>query len=373
MSSSLFAQLSRRLAEAHAHAAPPGEAMGRNYRCGVCGRTVFFRNSQCLACGSPLGYDCRQGRIVTLVGDAIAGFRRCANFDTAAACNWLVEARDPSPRCVACRLNRTIPDLSRDDNALLWQRIEAAKRRLVSQLVLLGLPVATRLGEDPQRGLAFDLLRGPGVVTGHAGGVITLDIEEADDARRESVRAAMNEPYRTLLGHFRHEIGHYYWLRLVQGTRWVEPFRALFGDERADYAAALRANAGHAPPRADWPQRHVSAYASIHPWEDWAETWAHYLHMIDVLHTALGFGLDAAGAAIAGDPFGREALWRADAGDADDFLRFVNDWVALSLVLNEMSHSMGQSEFSPFVLPRAAVAKLQLIHCVVRDAEDDPS
>jgi hypothetical protein len=344
---------------------------GRSYHCAVCAHSVFFRNSRCLTCGSELGYDCRLGRIVTLVGATAALYRRCANFRTAAACNWLVEAGDTAPRCVACRLNRTIPDLSRDDNALLWQRIEVAKRRLVSQLVLLGLPVATRLGEDPQRGLAFDLLRaspgGPPIVTGHAGGIITLDIEEADDARREAVRAAMGEPYRTLLGHFRHEIGHYYWQRLVQGTRWLEPFRALFGDERADYAAALYANAEQGP-RVVWSAQHVSAYASIHPWEDWAETWAHYLHMLDVVHTALGFGLDAAGVTMQGRPFGRESLWRADVSDADDFLGFVNAWVRLTCVLNEMSQSMGQPEFYPFVLPHAAVAKLQFIPCVVRDA-----
>ena len=375
----LFEQLSRRLGEIGAQPQDTG-VVGRRYRC-ACGRPVFFRNSACLACGRALGYDCERGLVLALEPEPAPGlwreasgaalYRRCANFDTAAGCNWLVPAADGGPaRCVACRLNRTIPDLGRDDNALLWQRIELAKRRVVSQLVLLGLPVRSRLGEDPQRGLAFDLLRAPPggrIVTGHEAGIVTLDIEEADDARREAVRAAMAEPYRTLLGHFRHEVGHYYWERLVRDTHWLAPFRALFGDERADYHAALQANAAHGP-REDWALGHVSGYASVHPWEDWAETWAHYLHMVDVVHTAVGFGLDAGAIGAGGTPFDATALWRPDDAQAQDFLRFVNAWVGLSCALNEMSHSMGQAEFYPFVLPRAAVAKLQLIHCVVRDA-----
>ena len=155
------------------------------------------------------------------------------------------------------------------------------------------LPVKSKT-EDPERGLAFDLLRapeeGPRVLTGHASGLITLNVEEADDARREQIRHQLHEPYRTLLGHFRHEVGHYYWDRLITGTEWEEPFRALFGDERADYAGALKANYESGPP-ADWRDRHISAYASSHPWEDWAETWAHYLHMVDALETAFASGL----------------------------------------------------------------------------------
>src|SRR6202011_5238904 len=36
---------------------------------------------------------------------------------------------------------------------------------------------------------------------------------------------------------------------------------------------------------------HVTPYASAHPWEDFAETWAHYFHMVDTLETATAFGL----------------------------------------------------------------------------------
>jgi hypothetical protein len=261
--------------------------------------------------------------------------------------------------------------VSRDDNAMLWQRIEAAKRRIVSQLFLLGLPVATRLGEDPQRGLAFDFLRapegGPPVMTGHADGLITINVEEADDAKREKLRAQLREPYRTLLGHFRHEVGHYYWDRLVKDTDWINPVRELFGDDRLDYAAALKKNYEEGPP-SDWRDRFVSTYASCHPWEDWAETWAHYLHMVDMVDTALSFGIDADDVEIEVEPWTRDALWRPDDPDAEAFLGFLNAWVELTAVLNEMARSMGQPDFYPFVLPRQAVATLQLTHPIVRGA-----
>jgi hypothetical protein len=270
----------------------------RIYRC-QCRRPVFFRNSYCLGCNTPLGYEPHLRRIYPLAPGpepdtwVLIGaranqptlYRRCANLDSPAACNWLVRL-DPraaaKPLCISCRLNRTIPDLSVPGNDVLWNRIEVAKRRVVSLLVALGLPVASRVSEDPQRGLAFDFLRspssGPHVMTGHSDGLITLNIEEAEDAKREQMRAAMQEPYRTLVGHLRHEVGHYYWDRLIAGTAWLDDFRELFGDEQQDYSAALRANYEQGPPQ-DWAQRHVSAYASSHPWEDWAETWAHYLHM----------------------------------------------------------------------------------------------
>src|SRR5262249_17798301 len=144
-------------------------------------------------------------------------------------------------------------------------------------------------------GLAFDLLRspsgGPRGVTGHNHGVITLNLEEAEDPAREQIRVAMHEEYRTLLGHLRHETGHYYWDRLIGGTGRIEEFRRIFADERQDYATALENHYQKGPP-ATWRDGYVSAYAAAHPWEDWAETWAHYLHMLDTLECALGFGLD---------------------------------------------------------------------------------
>jgi hypothetical protein len=367
----LFQTLSERLREQW-HPVPKAT---RAFRC-RCGRPVFYRNTMCLACQTQLGYVPQRLALLPLEpdGDAwrVAGepggrrYKRCGNFDLV-ACNWLIDAADPASLCVACRLNRMIPDLSIEANRQAWQRIETAKRRLVSQLLALGLPVVSKVagagGEDTKRGFMFDFMRSlpsQPVMTGHASGVITLNIEEADDATRERIRAQLHEPYRTLLGHLRHEVGHYYWERLVVGTHWHEPFRGLFGDERADYAAALRRNYEQGPPP-DWARRHVSAYASCHPWEDWAETWAHYLHMVDTVDTAMSFGLHADDVDIDTEPFGPQVLEEPD----PDFLSFVNAWVELTALLNEMSRSMGLHDFYPFVLSGAAVRKLHFMHRVI--------
>lgn len=387
---------------------------GRNYRC-QCGQPVFFRNSKCLACGTPLGYDCEQGRLLALAalpqalpstggaaqpalwrswqagdrvgettggttgdttGDKASGagataYRRCANLSTPASCNWLIPQGDPQPLCRACRLNRTIPDLADPtwpDNGHLWGLVETAKRRLVSSLILLGLPVASRISEDPVHGLMFDVLRasagGPHVMTGHDTGLITLNLDEADDAKREAVRKALREPYRTLLGHLRHEAGHYYWGRLVAGSPWLEGFHQLFGDESVDYAASLQRNYTHGPP-ADWSRHFVSAYASSHPWEDWAECWAHYLHMRDAIDTALSFGLSVDRFDLEFTPFTLDDLYQPDHPDAAGFLALLNHWARLTTMLTEMSRSMGQPDFYPFALARLVVAKLHFIHRVV--------
>jgi hypothetical protein len=271
--------------------------------------------------------------------------------------------------CLACSVTRTIPDLSIESNGELWRKLELAKRRLISQLLALQLPVVTRLA-DPVHGLAFDFLGnlpgGPHVMTGHQMGVITLNAEEAEDAVRERIRAEMREPYRTLVGHFRHEIGHYYWDLLVQPTHWLEPFRELFGDERADYAAALQAHYESGPPP-DWANRFVTSYASSHPWEDWAETWAHYLHMADTADTAMSFGVDAQNVELTSDLFEPSDLWQPEHPKAAEFLDFLNGWVRLTNVLNELSRSMGQPDYYPFVLPRVAVGKLQFIHEVISE------
>lgn len=363
----------------------------RAYQC-QCGRPVFLRNSQCLACQTPLGYVIERLGVVPLAPDARpdaspdtftvfgdAGgrsYRRCANLEMPSACNWMVPAPRPGDDpgfstnglapgyCLSCSVTRTIPDLSVPANGEHWRRLELPKRQLLSQLLALGLPVVTRLS-DPVHGLAFDFLSdtpgGPRVMTGHGLGVITLNIEEAEDAVRERIRAEMGEPYRTLLGHFRHEIGHHYWDLLVLDTPWLEGFRALFGDERADYAAALRTYYDNGPP-ADWASRFVTGYASAHPWEDWAETWAQYLHMADTADTAKSFGVDTRNVELTSDLFDLADLWQPAHPDAAKFLDFINGWVRLTNVLNELSRSMGQPDHYPFVLPRTAIGKLQFIH-----------
>jgi len=337
----------------------------------------------CLACNVPLGYVPELAAVRALEPARDEGcwrvlgsgerraYRRCVNFDSPAGCNWLVPVRDASAHCRSCRLNRTIPDLSNADNRRYWGAIENAKRRLISELIVIGLPVKSKIGEDPERGVAFDLLRapsdGPPVVTGHGNGIITLDVEEADDAKREQTRHDLHEPYRTLLGHFRHEIGHYYWDRLVAGSRWQQPFRTLFGDERADYAVALNANYEQGPP-ADWRDRFISPYASAHPWEDWAETWAHFLHIYGSLDTATAFGVTGERVVTEIEPFSAADLYAPEDPDADRFLFMMNAWVGLTTVLNELARSMGQPDFYPFVMSRPVLGKLQFIYLVIKDA-----
>jgi hypothetical protein len=248
--------------------------------------------------------------------------------------------------------------------------VEDAKRRVIAALIALHLPLASKVSEDTQRGLAFDFLvslpNGPRVLTGHDNGIITINIEEADPVRREQMRTSMHEPYRTLVGHFRHEIGHYYWDRLVNNTLWHSEFRELFGNEELDYAAALKANYEQGP-RSDWSGHYISAYASVHPWEDWAETWAHYLHMVDTLGTALSFGLKPEQIAMPFDPFGEDALYRRTGAEAVRFLAFLNSWIKLTAVMNELCRSMGQPDFYPFALAKPVVAKLHFIHSLVSD------
>ncbi len=371
-------------------------ALKRSYTC-RCGRAIFFRNSQCLHCFSSLGYETRLGRVFPLQPvargdssidlweltgpDAPPGhdilYRRCANLNTAAACNWLIKVYGSGSGsqqfCKSCRLNRTVPDLSIPENGVLWRHLEMAKRHVISALIALGLPVSSRVYEDPQRGLAFDFLRspinGPHILTGHSNGLITINIEEADDVKREQMRSSMHEPYRTLVGHFRHEVGHHYWDRLIIHSHWLEHFRSLFGDERQDYNRALERNYREGPDR-KWQQRYVSAYASVHPWEDWAETWAHYLHMVDALGTALSFGINPESMSMPFDCFGPEALWQGELADADRFLAFLNAWLKLTAVMNELCRSMGQSDFYPFALSQPAVTKLHFVHLVVSDADN---
>ncbi|SFM83185.1 putative zinc-binding metallopeptidase [Variovorax sp. OV329] len=366
--------------------------VSRAYQC-QCGRPVFLRNSRCLACATPLGFVTEQFGVLplapvegserfTVFGDPQGPqYLRCANFLSASGCNWMVpaeavegEAPDPAAHgllpgmCLACSTTRTIPDLSVPENPQRWNLLEQAKRRLISQLLALGLPVTTRVS-DPVHGLAFDFLSempGLPVLTGHAGGTITLNVAEADDAVREQVRAQMGEPYRTLLGHFRHEIGHYYWDLLVAPREdWLTAFRELFGDEREDYAQALQQHYQEGP-KPDWASSYISSYAAAHPWEDWAETWAHYLHMADTADTALSFGVNALKVEIADDDLFHSAdLWQPDDPDAGHFLDFLNGWVRLTHVLNEFARSMGQHDTYPFALPHAVVRKLQFVHQLV--------
>jgi hypothetical protein len=352
------------------------------FHCDHCGQLVFFENIACVSCGRRLAYLPELALVGSLdeSGDgqwrsplaAAQGrtWRLCRNYTEESVCNWAVASDDEHPLCESCRLTSVIPDLSRTDRREAWYRLEVAKRRLVYTLLALGLPVRNRV-DDPERGLAFEFKANPDgpdaspVFTGHASGVITINIAEADDAEREKRKRALHEPYRTLLGHVRHESGHYYWDRLIAWSPRLEAFRETFGDERADYGQALQTHYDHGP-ASDWPQRFVTAYASAHPWEDWAETWAHYLHMVDALETAAACGLSLR--PRRGDEPSLPRL-STDALAAPDtpFNRLIDNWFPLTYVLNNLNRGMGLPDGYPFVLSPPAIDKLRFVHDAIAD------
>jgi hypothetical protein len=281
----------------------------------------------------------------------------CANlaFDS---CNWLIPADSGERFCLACRHNRTVPDLTDDRNVVLWRRIETAKRRLFYSLLHLKLPLATK--SQSKTGLAFDFLAPTHrpVMTGNLDGVITINLAEADDAEREKQRGAMDEPYRTLLGHFRHEIAHYYSDRLVRDEGSIGEFREVFGDERLDYSDALRRHHAHgAPP--DLADNFVTAYASSHPWEDFAETWAHHFHIIDTLETARAFGVRTR--PRVSNPQTLDASVDFDPYSAS-IDRLVDAWLPLTFAFNSINRSMGIGDLYPFTLGARTMPKLTYVY-----------
>jgi hypothetical protein len=333
----------------------------RAFACPHCRGLVFFENSKCVTCGATLGYVRERaefGELVDGVCHTAAGdLRACGNRERI-GCNWLTDL----PLCGCCELTRTRPADSDADGIAAWARTEAAKRRLVFQLDALGI-APTPADTDPATGLTFDLLSSAEapVTTGHADGVVTIDLAEGDDPHREAMRVSLDEPYRTLLGHLRHEVGHYYWQRLVDDTRWLPTFRALFGDERADYAEALRTHYGR-PDDRSWRDTHVSHYAAAHPWEDWAETFAQYLHIRDTTQTAAAWGLKVAGPDLDLATARDAAVVAEPSEDVDEFGDLIRTWIPLSFALNALSRSMGQDDLYPYLLPPAVLRKLRFVH-----------
>jgi hypothetical protein len=346
----------------------------RVFTCDSCGQLVFFDNSQCLRCHSPLGYVHQRRDVVALtevapdhlvdLSSPVRAWQRCATH-AATGCNWLVPAHTNS-LCESCVLTRTRPADGDAEGVAELLHGEMAKRRLIFQLAELGLPVAPR-DEAAGRGLAFDLLSSAAtkVITGHDNGVITLDLAEADDEHRERLRQQLNEPYRTLLGHFRHEIGHYYWPILVAQPDVLDACRVLFGDDREDYAAAVKL---HYDDTKDvdrsWTGTYISRYATMHPYEDWAETFAHYLHILDTLQTAESFGLGGT------DPeqhrgTGRSGVRTTRPDNSTSFGDVIDHWLELSYALNQINRSMGHDDVYPFVLAPRVIRKLAFVDHVV--------
>lgn len=334
----------------------------RDFHCPSCGQRLTFENSVCLSCGSALGFSLDRMALLVIaergVGHAGAvpadEYQLCANLHLA-QCNWLVPVNHANGLCTSCALTVERPNDVDTVGLAGFARAEAAKRRLIAELHELKLPIVGR-DQDPDHGLAFRLLSSAHeqVITGHADGVITLDLAEGDDVHREQLRVEMDEPYRTLLGHFRHEIGHYYFYRLIDASGDHRArFTELFGDPDADYQQALDRHYRDGAPQG-WQDRFVSSYATMHPAEDWAETFAHYLHIRDTLDTAAWCGFAPASAT-----FDRPAL------GPSAFPAIIDMWLPLSWSLNMVNRSMGHDDLYPFVLPPAVLAKMQFIHAVI--------
>ncbi|MDR0226161.1 MAG: putative zinc-binding peptidase [Burkholderiaceae bacterium] len=359
----------------------------RVFNCDACGHPVFFDSVQCVHCGATLAFIPEllrvaalrpaaaptpapaSGTLWSLLTDRAAGaprYKLCSHRGPVGQCNFALSADDAHALCASCRQTRWLPDLSAPANALHWTRIEAAKRQLFYTLSKLGLgPDAGHA--EPRFELLADLPGQEPVMTGHANGTITLNVAEADDAERARRRLALHEPYRTLIGHLRHESGHFFWDQLVQSTGRIDEFRSLFGDERQDYGQALQHYYGRDPLDTGWRSQFISAYATAHPWEDWAETWAHYLHMVDLLETAASYGTHLGLPTATGlapvqrvhDPF--------EPGAARNFQAMVDQWVPLTLLANSLNRSLGHGDAYPFATSAGALRKLQFVHDAVQD------
>jgi hypothetical protein len=343
------------------------------YLCPNCASRVFFENTTCLKCKTELGYVPALDFMKALPASAPAtapgvntAGQPCANRSRI-GCNWVVNPDVPAGvLCDCCRYTRVIPDLDQPGNLVAWRRLELAKHYLFYTLHALKLPIPDRT-QFPETGLAFDFLNAADqkpVLTGHDKGVITVNIAEADDVVREKTRIAMHEPYRTLIGHLRHEVGHFYWDQLLNDESKLYAFRKLFGDERTDYAEALQKHYG-SEDDGSWREQFISRYASTHPWEDWAETWAHYMHISDALDTAAAWQVEVAGV--------RGLVHPAEVAKYDSDEKFrervLLQWIPLCQYLNATVRSLGEPDAYPFVLSNVVIDKLVFVHAMVRGVQ----
>ncbi|WP_236978651.1 zinc-binding metallopeptidase family protein [Membranihabitans maritimus] len=338
------------------------------FRCTNCSRQVYFENTMCSNCGQNLGFNPLSLKMITLHRDNEGRwmdeksgqfFHYCTNSQFE-VCNWIINNNDPAQFCIACSLNQTIPDLSRNEFLIRWRTIENAKHRLIYSLLKWDLPVISKT-LDSERGLSFnfksddDMPGSKRVLTGHSKGNITMNIAEADDVEREMARNKMDEVYRTVLGHFRHEIGHYYWEIFVKENVLLQDFRRVFGDETIDYQQSLEKYYQEGAPD-DWNQNYISAYATMHPWEDWAETWSHYMHIVDTLETAQAFELIPTSKFKANSSF---------AYANSNFEEILESWVPLTLAMNSLNRSMGAKDLYPFVINASSRMKLKFVHDLI--------
>lgn len=327
------------------------------FRC-RCGNRLFFDNSQCLKCHRRVTR-CPECFSLTATEDSQestfschhcdAVLQRCLNDLQYSVCNLAVSRNDAFDLCRFCRLNSVIPDISIDGNISKWHRLEQAKHRVLEIVQRVGLPIGgPSSGLHPELSFCFKSSGVEPVSTGHAHGRITIDIAEADSAYREQVRVQFGEPQRTLVGHFRHELGHYYWDLLVKQNR-LDQFREIFGDETdPDYSTAQQRYYAEGPIHG-WPGQYISAYASMHPWEDFAESFVYYLDMRSVLLTASHFQL-------------------ISSNQYESLPEMVDQYRQVGLVVNELNRDMGLLDLVPKLIAPPIRRKVEFIHRLTCDA-----
>ena len=343
------------------------------FQCSNCNNPIYFENTSCEKCGNNLGYLNETEEMVSFKAENLPKsptdkkLNYCANYNLD-ACNWLVPDSSETTYCEACDTNHMIPDLNYPENKLDWQKIEAAKHRLFYSLHKLKLPTKFTINGQLLN-LTFDFLASDpnnpdAVKTGHDNGLITLNIQEANAAHREFIKEQLHERYRTLLGHFRHEVGHFYWDALIKPNQDIlNEFRSIFGDDTEDYGQALQNHYKNGAP-ANWRDSYISSYATMHAWEDWAESWAHYMHMMDMLETSYSFGIEI-------DPELKKVTSLDVSCDFDpyegaDIEKIIKHYLPLTYVVNSLNRSMGHQDAYPFIVSEPVIKKFKFIHKVVQ-------
>lgn len=353
----------------------------RTFLC-TCGETLFFDNTRCVTCEREAGFCPSCQDLVSLVPAEDGAYRcgnsaccasltKCNNYAEERVCNrCIVQPNATGSLCDCCRFNAVIPNLGVGDNRAKWRRLEAAKRRLFYHLDLLRLargnasegfdpPLSFEFKEDQGASWANDeygnseMLNAHEVVmTGHFKGKITINLREADPVERERLRVQFGELNRSLIGHFRHEIGHYYWELLIKGKR-EDGFKAVFGDHHhPTYAEALQ-NYYQRGPHANWGQNFASAYASMHPWEDFAETFTAYLEMVATLDTAKHMGIDR--------------MNELDTIPSEDLEAMCRVYARVGIAFNELNRTMGLKDVLTRPLTRAVIKKMRYVHGLIAE------
>ena len=335
------------------------------FQCGHCNGELLFQNHECENCSQIAGYYDKEQVMFTFhyknniltTDQNQRAFKFCKN-KSIEVCNWLLDLDDEHEYCIACRLNRTTPKQTEIDDFAKWKKLEISKHRLIYQLQKIGLPLPQIIEQNV--GLRFDFIsqkKNKNSLTGHSEGLITILLKEADSLEREKARRKFSEAYRTLIGHLRHEIGHYFWDELIRNQpEKLEEFRKLFGDESLDYQIALDKYYNSDPPE-NWQKSFISRYSTSHPWEDWAESWAHYLHVMDMVETAYFFGIE-----VKNQKYDNAIEPPFDPYFINDFDRIIKAFSPISFAVNSINRTMGMPRVYPFKITDAITEKIKFIH-----------